>query len=699
MPGVGAPNAARSRDLKGLLPMKWMNLAIFSALSVALLAHANAAETLRYVALVDNGKNAGHQIVEKGDDGVTHVDFIFKDNGRGPELKEEFTLGPDGTFVRYAVKGKSTFGAPVDETFSRNGDKAKWKSTSDEGEVAVSGPALYWSLGGTPAAYSVAFAAIGKRSDGKLPLIPGGTLTIRKVVDAQVARGSDHRKVTLMSITGVGLTPAFVWATNEANPRLFAFIVPGFLQLIEEGWETNAKALETQQKKAEGDVVLAMQIRLAHDVKGTTLIRNARVFDSKAAKLGLASDVLLRDGRIVSVTPTGQSKVKVGRVVDAGGRVLMPGLFDMHGHLSRWDGGLNLAAGITTVRDMGNDNATLQQIMAQERAGTLMMPHIVAAGFIEGESKMAARNGFVISTLAEAKKAVDWYAAHGYPQIKIYNSFPKEHVRATAAYAHSKGLRVSGHIPAFMRAQEAVEQGYDEIQHINQVLLNFFVTDKTDTRTLERFYLPAEKTASLDFDSKPVQDFIALLARKQTVIDPTLTTFDFLRQRAGQLSQAYAAAADHLPPDIQRNLRVAEMNIPDDATAARYEKSYQKMIEFVGRLYRAGVPLVAGTDAIPGFTLQRELELYVQAGLTPPQALQVATLNGARYARVLDDRGTIEPGKRADLVLFDGDPTKQIADIRKAALVIKGTTAYYPSEIYEELGVRPFVAPVKLTGR
>ncbi len=77
------------------------------------------------------------------------------------------------------------------------------------------------------------------------------------------------------------------------------------------------------------------------------------------------------------------------------------------------------------------------------------------------------------------------------------------------------------------------------------MLLNFFVTDKTDTRTLERFYLPAEKTASLDFDSKPVQDFIALLARKQTVIDPTLTTFDFLRQRAGQLSQAYAAAADH----------------------------------------------------------------------------------------------------------------------------------------------------------
>jgi hypothetical protein len=290
---------------------------------------------------------------------------------------------------------------------------------------------------------------------------------------------------------------------------------------------------------------------------------------------------------------------------------------------------------------------------------------------------------------------VDWYAERGYPQIKIYNSFPKDLVRETAAYAHSRGMRVGGHIPAFMRAQEAVENGYDEIQHVNQVLLNFFVTPETDTRSLARFYLPAQKTADLDFDSPAVRDFIALLVKRHTVIDPTVATFDFLRHREGTVSQEFAAVADHLPPDVRRGLLVGQMNIPDDTTAARYERSYAKMVEFVGRLYRAGVPLVAGTDDVTGFTLQRELELYVQAGITPAQALQIATRNGARYSGVLADRGSIETGKRADLVLVDGDPTADITALRKIALVIKDDRAYYPTEIYEELGIKPFTESLR----
>jgi len=169
-----------------------------------------------------------------------------------------------------------------------------------------------------------------------------------------------------------------------------------------------------------------------------------------------------------------------------------------------------------------------------------------------------------------------------------------------------------------------------------------------------------------------------------------------LRQRDGDISQAYAAISDHMPLDVQRGFHVGTMKIADDTAAARYEKSYAKMVEFTGRMYRAGIPLVAGTDALAGFTLQREFELYVQAGLTPSQVLQIATWNGAKYTRTLADRGSITPGKRADLTLIDGDPTRNIGDIRKVALVITQGKLLSPADIDVALGIKPFVQNVPI---
>jgi Amidohydrolase family len=263
-------------------------------------------------------------------------------------------------------------------------------------------------------------------------------------------------------------------------------------------------------------------------------------------------------------------------------------------------------------------------------------------------------------------------------------------VREVVAYAHARGMRVSGHVPVFMRAQDVVEQGFDEIQHINQVLLNFLVTPTTDTRTLARFYLPAEKLADFDLDSKRVGDFVALLKRHTTSIDPTLVTFDFIKQRDGEPAEPYEPIRSHMPPDVQRYFAVGSMRIPDEATARRYRASYQKMVDFVGRMYRAGVPIVAGTDALAGFTLQAEFELYVKAGLTPSQVLQIATRNGARYSRTSADRGSLVTGKLADLILVDGDPTQRIADIRKVALVVTQGSVISPAAVYRALGVVPF---------
>ncbi|MGH8105087.1 MAG: amidohydrolase family protein, partial [Arenimonas sp.] len=581
----------------------------------------------------------------------------------------------------------------VDERFERKNNNASWVSTSEKGSKKVDGTAFYIPLNSSFEVFSASMAALAKRPDGKLPLLPAGTLTQRKIDEAEVTRDGKSQRVELFAVSGQGLTPQFAWTTTGNTPRVFAVVVPGFLLAIEEGWEANGPALEARQKAAEARLLKDIAARLQKPMVGMTVIRNARIFDSENAKLLPASDVYVLRGRITAVLPVGSPIRGADNEIDAGGRVMLPGLFDMHGHVGRWDGGLNLAAGVTTVRDMGSDNTNLQQMIDETDAGQLLSPQIVPAGFLEGESPYSARNGFVIRNLQEAKDAIDWYAQHGYPQLKIYNSFPKEILEDTIAYAHARGMRVSGHIPVFLRAEDAVNAGYDEIQHINQVLLNFLVEPTTDTRTLQRFILPAEKVGDLDFNSKAVKDFIALLKQKNTVIDPTVVTFEFLMQRDGTVPEAYAPVMEHWPIDLQRSFRIGGMKIPDDAAAERYKKSYAKMLEFVGILYKAGIPIVAGTDAIAGFSLHSELEFYVKhAGMTPVQALQIATRNGALYSRTSNDRGSITPGKLADLVLIDGDPTTNIADIRKVALVITQGNIISPNAIYQELGVKPFVS-------
>jgi hypothetical protein len=654
-------------------------------------ALAAGATTETIVFFMTDRKRVGQQVTTRHPDGRVDVVMSYRNNGRGPDFNESFRLAPDGTFAEYRNTGKQTFGAGVDETFRLRDGRATWKTLAENGDMPAPAGAMYVPLNGTPESGSVLITAAAARPDGKLPLIPGGTLVQRKLEEVEVRRGAERRTVQLLAQTGLGFNPRFVWATTGKAPRYFATVEKDMFLAVEEGWEENWDLLATRQSAAEAAMLREVATTLQAPLPGLTAVRNARVFDSASATLGAPSDVYLLRGRITAVLPAGSPMGGVDREIDAAGRVMLPGLFDMHGHVGQWDGGLHLAAGVTTVRDMGNGNAAIAEIIDQTEAGTLLGPRVVPAGMIEGESPNANRTDFVVSTIEGARQAVDWFAGHGYPQLKVYNSFPKEILADTVAYAHSRGMRVSGHVPAFLRAQDVVDFGFDEINHINQVLLNFLVTPTTDTRTLDRFILPAEKLADLDFDAKPVQDFIALLAKKQVVVDPTLSTFEFIRHRDGDMSNVFGPVADHFPPARRRGLLSAEMLVPPEK-ADTYDRSFRKMVEFVGRLHKAGVPIVAGTDELPGFTLHRELEFYVEAGMTPAQALQVATRNGAIYSRTSADRGRIAPGMLADLVLVDGDPTTDISAVRKVALVITRGYAISPSAVYEALGVRPFVS-------
>jgi hypothetical protein len=664
-------------------------------LALAAVFSAQAASTTKFLIFTESGKQMGEQVVERQDDGLTKVRFIYKNNGRGPELTEQMRVGADGLITEYAVKGNSTFGAVVDERFERKGDQAEWKSTSEQGKKTVAGPAAYVPLNSSFEVISSAITALAAAPDGKLPLLPSGTLSQTRLDTLEITSASGQKQtVQLLAQTGIGLSPSFLWATTGDKPRLFAVIIPGFMNALEEGWQNAIPELARRQKAAESKMLADVAQKLQHPLPGLTLVKNARVFDSEKATVGSPSnlsDIYILRGRITAVQPAGSPVRGAANTIDAGGRIVLPGLFDMHGHVDRWSGVLNISTGVTSVRDMGNDNAQLQAMLDETTDGKLLGPQVVPAGFLEGESQYSASGGFVVKDLPGAKDAIDWYAQRGYPQLKIYNSFPKDILKDTVAYAHTRGMRVSGHVPAGLRAQQALDAGYDEIQHINQVLLNFFVKPDTETRNLNRFVLPAEKVADLDFNSKPVRDFVAQLAKRQIAIDPTLSAFAFLKQRDGEVNEPYVDFAANMPPDVARGFSVGTMKIDGAEQLKRYEKSYAKMVDFVGVMYRAGVPIVAGTDDVAGFTLHSELALLVKAGLTPAQALQVATRNGARYTRTSNDRGSIAPGKLADLVLVDGDPTRDIKDLRKVSAVITRGFVIYPSEIDAELGIAPFV--------
>jgi len=668
--------------------MRWMAAVVCALLSRT----AFADTTTRYTALFQD-RPGGSQVTTVGANGEVAVTFSYRWNGRGPDFNERMRLAPDGTFAFFEISGKSTFGAPVKESFTRRGNTAQWRSLADHGEATLSAPALYVPLKHSIEPIAIIVRAALRQPGGRIALLPAGELRVEKLLETQVEAGGHAVPVSLYGFTGIDTQPDFIWLRSDPAGEFFAFIEPGFARFVEAGLEPQSVELERLQVKAEQDWLHKLAGRLAHKVADPLVIRNVRVFDSRHAQLLPAKDVYVNRGRIAALYAAGSKPQGALTEIDGEGKVLMPALFDMHAHEDTWNLLLQIGGGVTTSRDMGNDNTRLRQITDELDASEIVGPRVIPCGFIEGESPYSARHGFVVKDLQGALDAVDWYAQHGYHQIKIYNSFHPEWVEQTAARAHEHAMRVSGHVPAFMRSDEAIRAGYDEIQHINQLMLAFFVGPKDDTRTLTRFYLLADNAYKLDLNSPRVKDLMQLMLEHQTVLDATLAAFEgSFTQKQGEMNPSYAAVAAHVPVAVARGWRENSMNLTDQ-NATRWRASYDKMVQFVGLLYRAGVPLEAGTDDIAGFTLHRELELYVRAGLTPSQALQVATWNGARFTGRLAELGSIEPRKRADLILIDGDPTQNISDIRRISLVMKEGVIYFPAEVYESVGVQRFVDP------
>ena len=227
------------------------------------------------------------------------------------------------------------------------------------------------------------------------------------------------------------------------------------------------------------------------------------------AKIRPSLSTAIASRRSVHLRATGIPKD--AQRIDGTGKTLLPGLFDMHAHAQPLDGLLNIASGVTSVRDMGNDIEELKHLQDQWDSGAAIGPRVWKAGFIDGRGPFQAPTALYADTVEEAQAAVNRYADLGYVQIKVYSSLKPELLPGIVKTAHARGLRVSGHIPNGMIASQFVEDGADEVQHINFIFLNFLASQVKDTRTPERFTAVGANAAKFDLQSKEVNDFIELL--------------------------------------------------------------------------------------------------------------------------------------------------------------------------------------------
>lgn len=630
---------------------------------------------------------AGQQATWTTPDGKLHAFFQFNDRGRGPKTTTVFSIGAQGLPTSEITEGNDYLKSDVHEEFSLSAGSAHWKSNAEEGQKKTSVPSFYVSIYGPPEESAMLVRA-ALAHQGRLALLPEGEAGVKAVGEREVEVGGRKQQVTLYAVTGLDFSPNYVWLDSS---RQFFAAGERWSMVIREGWESAQDALLKAQDEINQQRAHEIARKLAHRPDNGVLFQHANVFDAEAATILADQDVLVRGNKIASVQASKKmdaaSRQQI-EVIDATSKTLIPGLWDMHAHVSANDGLLNLAAGVTTVRDLANDIDDLLARRKRIEDGVELGTRIIPAGFIDSPGPYQGPTKILAATEAEARAAVDRYVQLSYSQIKIYSSMKPELVPVIIEEAHKNGLRVSGHIPANMIASQCVKLGFDEIQHVNFLVLNFFPEVK-DTQTRARLTEPARLAAGLDLDSPQVQAFARLLKEHGTTLDPTLSVFENdILSRPTEIPVTYAAVFRRLPAQVQRGMLAGGLPVPDGMDAT-FRASFDKMVKLVGLLYRAGIPVEAGTDSLAGFTLHRELELDAKAGIPAPEVLRLATLGAARIMKKDAELGSIKPGKLADLVLIDGNPAANVSDIRKTALVMKDGVIYKPAELYAELGIQP----------
>lgn len=585
--------------------------------------------------------------------------FHFEDRGTPVDLTGSLDFTPAGEPTHFVVKGRTYRLFRSDAEVTIAGGRAHIRDLTNERDLATDGRPFfpidnyapigvqeqlitYWLTHGRPATIVAPPAGTVRiQSRGVVVVhsgsqtMPGASVTLERLAIDGAVWGTETAWVDHDSADLVALT---TWAGQlgfEAVRAGDEHWLPG---LVDQAIADRMADLER----------LTKNVSPLH--QGTYALTNALVVDA-TGRPAYHGAIRVANGRIAAAGP--DIRPSAGEpAVDLHGATVIPGLWDTHAHAGQIDwAAVYLASGVTTIRDMGGEEAFLVAIRNAIASGRALGPRYLLAGLVDGSGPRAFGSVWA-DTSAEGRAVVDRYHAEGFQQMKIYDYVTPEVVRAIVDEAHRLGMTVTGHVPHGMTWQTVVEAGYDHIAHM-------------------------QLRGQAGSDASKAQ--IAFFKAHNTVMDPT--------QSWNELAGHGAPIGDMLPSVSRLPRTLARLYASMPIGRGR---PLTNSLALLKNAVDAGLIVVAGTDkGVPGFSLQRELELYVEGGMTPMQALETATIMPARAMGLDRELGTIEAGKRADLAILTGNPLADISDVRTAEYVVTGGRMFDCNALWRAAGYAP----------
>ncbi len=617
--------------------MKYLFTLFLLAFSLAIIGQDSTNYTIYY-----SNRHAGFVKIKRFENGSNTVHFMYNDRGRGPDQTFQILINQQKGIEALEQKG-----------VGYNKDTVSMKIIKKNNE--------YLNIRGKDSTRA-SFKALNLYGLGKSGLyeffFPLITDTLTHGSQGFVAEKILERKLKWNNKTFTAIlynykpikstTLGLVWM-NEKN-QMLAEISP-WSDIIQNGKESLRKELRRINDSVSNNRLEQESSELMKKSFDKVAFFNSNYVDIENGKLITNKTIFISNGKIENITDTSFIIPAEYKRINASNKTVMPGLWDMHSHTFPGEGVNYLANGITAIRDLGN-NLQLPEVKQKSAEGKLLHPRVAwMSGFIDFNDDMAGPCGVFINNVKEGIEAVRLYKSLGYKSIKLYSSIKPAFVKPIAAEAHKLGLLVHGHVPAHMTAAEAITDGYDEVNHLNMLVLGYFGKE-VDTRTRVRLTLMKERAFEASPNSVYANQLINLMVQKKTVLDPTSILYGPYRMSA----------------NLSRKDSIEK-------------QCSDTLFAWLKILYQKGIKFVPGTDAAGGVGLVNELKNYASIGMSNADVLRSGTLWCAQYAGLAKELGTVEVGKVADLIILGGNPLQRLAELDVIQMVVTNGRLFYTKDL------------------